>query len=586
MEKKIDYLGKDFETIRSELVSFVKRYYPDSINDFSGASFNSMLLSALAYLGDKTSFYLDYYGNESYLDTATNRESILKHATSFGYLPLIGNTAYGEVSLFIEVPSDSTSLGPDTDYLPVLRSGTVFSADGQSFILSEDASWSNAEVRVGEVNSDTGIPTTYILKTVSNVISGEFKEVSFTVGDYTPFLKLRINDPDVAEIISVVDSDDNEYFQVNRLSQNVIYMATDGGDDSASNLKITAVPRRYIFSRDPMGPFLVFGSGSDNVDWESYVETPQMMFDMNSKRYISNNVFDPYKLIKNDKFGIAPENTEITVYYRSSSRSDIKVGAGSLNSVVSADFWFQDEFSLSSDVVESVRNSLEVMNEGPISGYYIFESNKELKQRIIDYNSHQERIVSLSDYKSFVYNMPRKFGSIKRCNAFVVDTGSGREINIYVLGEDNDRRLVEVQSSIKNNLLNWISSNKLTSDVVKIRDGKIVNLGFNYEIIVKRGFQKQKVLQEVQESLVEKFSNTLDIGEPFSITEILKTIHLVGGVLDVTKIHVYQKNGGEYSDMEYNVDYFRSADGLQIDALKNIIFEIKFPTLDIAGTAK
>ena len=67
MKKKrraINYASRDFDSIKKDLVEYAKRYYPDTYKDFSEASFGSLMLDAIAYVGDIMSFYLDYQVNE------------------------------------------------------------------------------------------------------------------------------------------------------------------------------------------------------------------------------------------------------------------------------------------------------------------------------------------------------------------------------------------------------------------------------------------------------------------------------------------------------------------------------------------
>ena len=63
----IDYTSRDFDSIRDDLVNYAKRYYPDTFKDFSEASFGSLMIDTVAYVGDQLSFYLDYQTNESFL---------------------------------------------------------------------------------------------------------------------------------------------------------------------------------------------------------------------------------------------------------------------------------------------------------------------------------------------------------------------------------------------------------------------------------------------------------------------------------------------------------------------------------------
>ena len=68
--KAIKYTSRDFDTIKEDLVDYAKRYYPNTYKDFNDASFGSLMLDTVAYVGDILSFYLDYQANESFLQTA------------------------------------------------------------------------------------------------------------------------------------------------------------------------------------------------------------------------------------------------------------------------------------------------------------------------------------------------------------------------------------------------------------------------------------------------------------------------------------------------------------------------------------
>ena len=76
--KPIRYTSREFESIKSDLLDHIKRYYPDTFRDFSDASFGSLMVDSVSYIGDILSFYLDYQANESFLQTAIEYNNILK----------------------------------------------------------------------------------------------------------------------------------------------------------------------------------------------------------------------------------------------------------------------------------------------------------------------------------------------------------------------------------------------------------------------------------------------------------------------------------------------------------------------------
>ena len=96
----IKYTSRDFNSIKADLVEYAKRYYPDTVTDFSQASFASMMLDSVAYVGDILSFYLDYQVNESFLDTAIETDNVYRIAKQMGYKINKRPISYGQVVLF------------------------------------------------------------------------------------------------------------------------------------------------------------------------------------------------------------------------------------------------------------------------------------------------------------------------------------------------------------------------------------------------------------------------------------------------------------------------------------------------------
>ena len=73
----IKYTSRDFDSIKESLVDYIKRYYPDTFQDFNTAGFGTIMVDTGAYIGDILSFYLDYQANESFLQTSIEYDNIL-----------------------------------------------------------------------------------------------------------------------------------------------------------------------------------------------------------------------------------------------------------------------------------------------------------------------------------------------------------------------------------------------------------------------------------------------------------------------------------------------------------------------------
>ena len=81
----ISYTSRDFNSIKQDLINYAKIYYPNTYKDFNEASFGSMMIDMISYVGDILSFYVDYQTNETLLDSAIEEGSIVKIAKQLGY---------------------------------------------------------------------------------------------------------------------------------------------------------------------------------------------------------------------------------------------------------------------------------------------------------------------------------------------------------------------------------------------------------------------------------------------------------------------------------------------------------------------
>ena len=590
----VRYTSREFASIKQDLVEYAKRYYPESYRDFGEASFGALMLDTVSYVGDILSFYLDYQVNESFLDSSTEYNNVIRLARQQGYKNKGVPTTSGLVNFFIVVPANASGLGPDSRYLPILKRGTLCSSTGGgSFVLKADVNFSHPsnEIVAARINNDTGVPTSYAVKASGIVLSGKFVEETFDVGSYERFRKLALSAPRMAEVMSVFDSEGNEYYEVDHLSQDVIYKevinrASDGAM-VPNVLRPYSVPRRFVV--ETVGPtsYLQFGYGSDNeIDEASPIDPSNTVLQFHAKDYISDESFDPSKLIFSDKFGISPTNTTLTISYRINTARDVNATAASVNQVQKPSFSFQNITELNSSIVNSVRNSIECTNPEPMVGDVSAPSSEEIRIRSIDYFAAQNRAVTKHDYEAIIYSMPHRFGAVKRCK-ILQDQGSfRRNLNLYVLSEDSSGFLTQASSTLKNNIKTWLNKNKMINDTIDILDAHVVNLGVEFEIICDLDYNKYDVLTQCVKTLASKFNSPLMIGEPLYITDIYNYLNDIIGVVDVTKVKIVAKNGGLYSDVFVDVDELMSADGRYIMAPDNVAFEIRYPNQDIMGAVK
>jgi len=588
----IKYTARDFNSIKNELIDHARRYYPDTVKDFSDSSFASLMLDTVSYVGDVLSFYLDYSVNESLLNTATERKNVMSLARQMGFKVPAKAISYGNVSLYIAVPANASSTGPDSAYIPIIEKNSTFkSTNGQQYILMEDVDFSNTNNRivVARVDSSTGLPTSYAIKANGKVMSGRFREQVIDIGSFEKFRKVPLNSTNITEIISITDLEGHEYYEVDFLSQDVIFKEVKNTDTSTitSILKPIPVPRRFVLERTIDNTYVQFGYGSENeVTNETVVDPAQLVLSLQSKTYITNTSFDPTNIIKTDKLGVGPSNTTIRVLYLESDTDTANSPTNSVSTVLQKNLRFKDRLNLTNTLVSSVAGSLEVNNEEPIVGEVGSLETDEIKIRTLDFYASQNRAVSRQDYISLVYAMPNKFGAIKRCNIIQDPNSFKRNLNLYVISENDVGNLVQTNSIIKENLKNWLNSNRMVNDTIDILDAKIVNIGINFSVITTKDSDKYDVLQQCYLALIAKYNLNFDIGEPFSISDVYTTLNKLDGVSDVTNVEIINKTNGFYSTTKLDIRSQTSSDGRYINVPHNVILEIKESSSDIKGTVR
>lgn len=106
----VDYTTRDYEGFRNDMIELLKKKIPE-YSDFSESDMGIVLIELLAHGLDVISFYNDKIANEIFPDTATERESIIKHCRRLGY-ELKNATPSQYYQVFKIVPQESTYVIP------------------------------------------------------------------------------------------------------------------------------------------------------------------------------------------------------------------------------------------------------------------------------------------------------------------------------------------------------------------------------------------------------------------------------------------------------------------------------------------
>jgi hypothetical protein len=594
----IKYSTRDFQSIKTDLVDFARRYYPDSFKDFSDASFGSLMLDTVSYVGDILSFYLDYQANESFLTTAVEYNNVKKLAEQNGFKFKGQASSSGIAVFYILVPANSISplSGPDRAYFPILKKNSVFSsATNATFTLLDDVRFDTTDTDIvpARINVTTGIPTFYALRKAGRVISGRLTTEIVQVQTYEKFKRVFLTGKNINEIVQVLDEEGHEYYEVDYLTQNVVYKEIENkGIDKTlvpSILRPFSVPRRFTFEMTREGEhYLQFGFGSeDTLNNPSYAEPNTVLLNRYGRDYETEQGFDPNKLMLSDKLGVSPSSTTLTITYRYNESDSVNVPVGRLTGVVNAILEFTDEPSLVPETVRSIRSSVELVNEEPIVGQSTIMTTDEIRARSSSYFATQHRAVTQQDLESISYAMPNKFGSIARVAAYKDTNSFKRNVNLYVLASDINGKLELATGTLKENLKNWLNRYKMMHDTIDIVDGIVVNYGVEFTILVDKIYDRQQVLAEAKAKLAQHFLRPGYFGQMISISEIYSVLNKqVRGVIDSKKVKIVTRNDGYYSSNSFDFTSALSPDGTYLIVPKNVCMELKYSDLDIVGVAE
>lgn len=592
---KVNYLAKDFGTIKQELKNYAKRYYPNELSDLSEASINTFLIESVAYVGDILTYYLDYQANESFLATAVETKNILNLAKSLGYKPSTSNTTSGLVAVFMLVPNDGYN-NPDYSSLPIIKKGSIFkTVDAtRKFLVNEDVIIDETLIGTQYVvarTNEIGNPTYYAIKFYVPVISGELVTTTIEIGNFAKFRKVVLTDFNAVEIVSVTDSQGNDYYEVQNLAQNIIYRSVLNKDSKDSSvkyiLKTISAERRFVFSFENQVPTLTFGGRQYRPDEDLTInpiaEPTKFVINRYNNDFLTDSYFEPHKLTNGDSFGVGPENTTLTITYRKNVGTNNVANNGELNTI--EDLLTEFKTSVSNVVAETILGSVQILNEEPIIGENDELTIDEIKDLAGIIYQAQNRAVTAKDYEALIYMMPAKYGAIKRAKAERDPRSLKNNINIYLSCIDANRNLVAPNTKIKENLKVWLSDYKMITDTIDLIDAKIINFGINYTILVDPNFDKLEIYNLVQEQLIFAFTPKAQIGQSFNYLDVYREIQKINGVLDIRDVFVRNISEAGYSTTRFDVLQNTTEDGNIILIPKNAIYEIRFPSLDIVGKA-
>ena len=500
LNKNINYIGKDFNQLKENLIDFTKTYFPNTYSDFNESSPGMVFIEQAAAIGDMLSFYQDVQLKESMLSHATERKNIIALAQSMGYKPKTTSPAVTTITIYQLVPAIGlgTDNQPDESYYLKIKDGLEIQSSTDIDVIfrtTDSVDFANPTDRETDVyeRDQTGTPTFYLItKKVKAISATEISTtITFNTNDIN-YPTATINNENIIEITSVVDDDLSKWYEVPYLAQESIFFEQANMNNELQQysntipyiLEVQKVPKRFsvkVNSDNTMD--LQFGSGNTAAGYEDETllpNTKNVGLGLANSIQRLNKGIDPSNFLKTNTFGIAPNGKTLTVKYLIGGGVSSNVNQGDLTTIKKIEFE-EDLLSIENQSLYNVvKQSIAVENLEAATGGRGTETIEEIRQNALATFGSQNRAVTRQDYIVRALSMPERYGSIAK---------------VYVSPD----------GEIDNNSPSSILANPNNiAEFVGIVQGL-------------QGKSKEEIQKELLKYLTQKKSNVAELNNPFAI---------------------------------------------------------------------
>jgi len=601
-DRQISYGVRDFQSIRNELLNYVKTYYPDLINDFNDASIFSVFLDLNAAVADNLHYHIDRSLQETVLQYAQQKSSIYNIAKTYG-LKIPGQKPSITLCDFsITVPVNGRNA--DTSYMGVIERGAQVFGAGVVFETINDIDFTqdfslqgvkNRKVIPNIINGQTVNYTIVKQEPVINGTTKVFKRV-ITSSDVRPFLEIFLPEKNVLGITSVIAKDgqistvppnaefigdsDSKWYEVDSLAEDRIFIPDSTKNTGNAGIKVgkyIQTDNRFITEYTSEGfKKITFGNGVNTA-----MEQLNLFTTTNHYPTIQNylNNFSLGRTLK--------PNSTIFIQYRVGGGQNSNLGVNTINQIGTNVFKINNGNETQK---LAVVNSLRVNNAFPAIGGAGLPTIEEVRN-FVSYNfAAQKRAVTIRDYESIIRNMPSEFGSPAKVSVQEVDN----KIEVLVLSFDSNGRLTNTISNIlTNNIANYLSNYRMINDYIVVKSATIIDVSVDCSVIIAANFNSNNIINSVITAINLYFSpQSMQLGTDINLSEIKSNIQKLNGVFTVSELTIINEVGGNYSggftSMEYSNTTTKTIKPIDemIYAQPSEVYHIRYPDIDIRVKVK
>lgn len=630
-EKVISYLDRTYAEFKNDIIDKTRKYYSDIFDNYNDASIGMWFIDVVADIADTLSYNIDRVYQETGIESATTRDSLLKLAKNNGVKVPGKKCAIVEVELSCVVPiNNANSVDedgnnqalPDYNYAPIMKRGSLFTNGFSTFELYEDVDFSQQFDKNGisnrkliPVRNYNGIITGYEIKKLSIAVAGQSKihKKYISQNDIEPFMTVELDDENATNVESIilkqgsvsntsisdffVDRESFEgsnglpvlrYFEVDNLAEQYRFGYVDEEYDDPNTRLVTYNPVWDVVDAieydGHIEPIRMACRGKwkrlKNKFTTEFTESGSLKITFgsgvrNAYGQIPDDAteFTKYMMARmeaNDYMGVLPEpNTTMFILYHVGGGEQTNIAKGTLNDIVYASVEISGNCADNLDARKkaAVKSSLSVTNTTPSYGGKDEPSDEELKL-LIKYNSAaQNRCVTVKDYFAMISRIEPKYGIPFRYN--VVEENN--KIVVYSLGIDYQGHLTdELCERVSENIKEFLSNYKMVNDLVEIMPGRIINVSFSIDVFIDKTYDRSEVVKRIIDTAYEYMDvRHHNMGDDIFLGDLEKEISKLDGVVNLIALRCYNNAGYGYSGTMTTQDVYTAYDDTCNPSTKN-----------------
>lgn len=562
----VDYTSRDYYSLREDLIARIKARVPQWTGN-DPADFGVAIVEAFAYLGDNINYYIDRVANELNIETATQRQSILDIAHSYGYVP----TGYRSSVLNLQLTNNRQELSaPVTNAsgngsVLTYTSANTFSAGQLVTVSTGNATYNVTQVPILSANSTT-FTVSSTVTTSSAVTASAIVDNSITIPAGSQFITDVTYNDVVKQLVFTVEED-------------LILGAVLNG--VASPYVTTALQKESIELRsgnESLGPNDLAGEllgNSNGLPNQSFRLKVNQVVDGSTEVYVQNGTYyEKWSQVqhltdygpKDAVYSLSiDENNFVSVIFGDGVSGAIppnlypikavySVGEGSAGNIA-----VQQTFSLykipnvSTASTAAIDSALSVVNTSVGVGGADPESTQSIRKNAPLALSTQNRAVTLDDYANLALTV-QNVGKAKAeaeiwnsVNVYVAPQRNSTDVDFYPGFSSNNTTELDESINLRNNVANYLLDKTQIGVTVTVSPASYIPVVVGVSYTKTSTFTTAQVEANITNAILERFGYTqMLFGDTIFPEEIEYRLRNVDGVenLRITTLHRYGGTAG------------------------------------------